>query len=262
MSVRELGNPLAQPRGGGAHYAVPKIVDFLGTSGTFRIPQGYNWFRVTAVGAGGTALGVYNGAGGGALSQSGIYKAIQGLVIECYGAPDSTTDSYAKFMSVSLLAGSGVDSSAASPGVGGTASGGAINNSGGNGVSRIASYGFGGGGGAAGTNGPGANGGKTTSTDAGDGGGMATGDVTGGGGGGGVGASGGDASNSALASNYIALTPKKGVWGAPGGAGYRASSADQGTGGNGGDWGGGGGGGMSNLRGGKGGKGGVRIELW
>ncbi|SED33410.1 hypothetical protein SAMN05216205_4940 [Pseudomonas mohnii] len=276
MGARELGNPMGNPlalpnKRGGVSVINPTIVDFTGVdgstiiSGTYLLPAGYSFFRVTVVGGGGSGLPASppggGGGGGGGLSRSAILPAVTGLAIAWQaGNPSTGTDpggaSFANFGAISLQATGGQTPTGGTGGVGGVGSGGADNWAGGNGGS--ASSGAGGGGGAAGIDGNGANGGNGRAT------GQSSG-CTGGGGGGGQ--------YSTTTTNYSGGGGGVGANGAPGNitdpvnygiagaaVNFFGTPAPLFT-GRGGNWGGGGG---SNLSGGKGfgGFGGVRIELW
>jgi hypothetical protein len=263
MSMRELGNPagnpLAQPRNATVNAAPrnPVIVDFAGTSsqsGVYRVPDWAEYYRVTAVGAGGvqTLVGIGKpSGGGGGLAQSELIPVNKRTIDITYSVPGTTAvqtasgSATASSVDFSLQATGGGNGSGVTPGAGGVGSGGAINNTGGTG-----GYGgnFPGGGGAAGITSNGGNGGGSGAGSAPSGNGGAGGTNGGtycGGGGGGVWASG------ALGGNGADVASANGPWGAPG-----SNNAS------GGGW-GGGGAGMSAGNGvGSGGYGGVRIELW
>ena len=262
MRPRELGNPLGNPLGLAKVLGVlsinPTIVDFInGASGDFVIPDGFSFFRVTVVGAGGsgfyrdgTFVYFYSGAGGG-LARSAILPIKKGTLISYVAAPmvtysdpsGSGQPSTAKFLDVSLVAtgGQGATSSAR----GGMGSGGVVNYRGGNVESASSNSGAG----AAGTNSNGADSvaagtgkqvaGLNSAGDAGGSGAAQDQNPMGGGGWMGVGQG----------------MPASGSYYAGGGPiGDLASRNAKGS--SGGGWGGGGAG-----RG-AGGYGGVRIELW
>jgi len=255
-----LGNPLGLATDGSGEYISllkePVIYDFIdGVSGTFQIPIKAKFYRVTAVGSGGsidTSPNGFGGGGGGGLSRSAILK-VKGSSVVTYSAstpivPQSgiggqiASPSTATFDGISLRATSGVCGGQSGGGFGGVGSGGVDNWAGGTGL--------GGGGGAAGTTGNGgdggSNGGGTGAVYIGDGGGGGAGNNnSGGGGGGGVRGPGGDYAASAYGQRWNA------PWGTPGASGY---------GGRGGNWGGGAGG--STVQRSYGGFGGVRIEVW
>lgn len=271
MSARELGNPLGNPlalkrKSGGAKTLNPTIVDFVnGAAGSFVIPDGFSFFRVTTVGGGAGGGNLGPGGGGGGLSRSPILKAKAGAVIDYVAGMGGAvtlpgTDSTAAFGDFSLLATGG--KSQAGAGLGGIGSGGVDNFQGGSGGQTSAAGA--GGGGSAGPTSNGGAGGASTTTTGGDsvdgGGGGASGYSTRpGSGGGGVMAPGGAGYNIATTRQVQGGVTRE-SWGSPGGFGM-----DQSLRGIGGNWGGGGGASGNNTAtypAAPGGFGGVRIELW
>lgn len=282
MGARELGSPMGNPlalpnKRGGVSAIYPTIVDFTGIdggtiiSGTYLLPAGYSFFRVTVVGGGGSGLpangstSAGGGGGGGGLARSAILPVVVGTSIAWQAGNPSTgtangQDSTASFGSISLLATGGKTPTGAAGGAGGVGSGGLDNWTGGSGGSNGSgsTAGSGGGGGAAGVDGNGGNGGNGRRTGqssgctggGGGGGGINTAVANFSGGGGGVGASGAIGNITAPSPSYNpgSSTP------------YFGTPGDPLT-GRGGNWGGGGG---SNYQTGNGwgGFGGVRIELW
>lgn len=96
----------------------------------YQIPRGYNFFRVTVIGAGSIAENAQAGAGGG-FAQSAVFKVAGDVIVTCECANDFYS---AKFYDQTLVAGYG--SRTVVQYSGGTASGGLINNPGGYGQTR------------------------------------------------------------------------------------------------------------------------------
>lgn len=233
----------------------PSIIDLRSGSGVYNIQGGAaNWARITCGGGGGGTAAATGGAGGGGCCQSPwIYLGGYGMRVAYSvgsggaignNAGGNTTASFAPPTGAAYnMQANGGGYGVGAGGAGGTASGGAVNYTGGNGGTGSGSVG---GGGAAGTTGNGGNGGSTSSGNG------SSGTGNGGGGGAALAAGGYPCGGGGIGCAGSALST---------GAGLPGSSAPWGTTSgtvNGGDWGGGAG---SSNSGGTGGNGGVRIEL-
>lgn len=268
MADRALGNPLGNPLGlarAGSSPPLAQIVDITSGAGEYVVPAGYRFMQVTAVG-GGSAGSYQNatikGGSGGAVARTKLIplngKSLTiSYVVGAGGTPALNNitpggDTTVRFLGYVMVAGGGTRNPPFGDqlAVGGTASGGDYNFTGGSagGGGRLA-------GGAAGLFG--------NAYEAGSGsGGQALQD---GGGGGGVGGGGGLGVSIITGNTEIELgrspAPSTVVPSFPGSAGGDSVGSVAGKGG---AWGGGGGGSESATLAylGAGGHGGVRIELW
>lgn len=135
----------------------PKTIERIyedSTERTFLIPKGYKSFRVTLIGAGWPSTV----GGGGGCAQSATYDATPGLEIKYTLAPSNqTSDSACYFKDVRLIC------TTANGSYGGAASGGVVNNRGGDGAASNYA------GGAASPSGPGQNATSSNNGNGGDG---------------------------------------------------------------------------------------------
>lgn len=246
------------------NFDLPVVIDALGPiDDEFIIPDWVKAARIIVVGAGGngSATGTYTtGGGGGGLSRTDIFEVKSPFTVRRLILANSY--SQASFLDRSLRAYRGGNGSSSNGGLGGVATGGDFNYTGGDGAASAYSGRAGGGGGAAGffgnygEDGSGAGGlGQTGMRP------SVNYRIGHPGGGGGVGGNGGPAIISSDATRSLGNPPPD-----PMGPFIHFHNSAGGM-SNGGDWGGGGGGRPFNHNGlvgsaGVGGRGGIRIELW
>ena len=141
------------------------IQTYTSGSGTFSVPAGFNYLRVTVVGAGGTGASTNGGAnpagggaGGGCAQSAAVLTG--GIAVPVTYSVSTSGATTASFGAVSLSANKGANGSTSqgTRSSGGTASGGATNYTGGGGGGGWTDTQPGGGGGAAGPGGAGGNG--------------------------------------------------------------------------------------------------------